>query len=317
MLMKFDISGWQAVFYVILLTQSMGCAQHGDVEPARRAATFSRSRTQGYSTDARLAEVSGIVPSHRNPGLFWVHNDGGDGPVVYLIDSLVHVLQVVAIRESVYSVFAADAKGNIRKTAHIDAVRNIDWEDIAISKDSEKTYLVVADIGDNRATRDSVSLYRFEEPVFRGDSVLSVAAERMIIRYQEGPRDAETLMADPLNGNLIILSKRDPKVKVYCFPFEPVQKTIKALGEMNVTSVTGGDINGHGDILIKNYGHVFLFHNPGQAPAQDMLLGGAFTEVLYVEELQGEAICWGLDDTAYYTLSEKRDKKPQPFYKYQ
>src|SRR5205085_12428518 len=33
-----------------------------------------------------VTESSGIVASRRNPGLFWTHNDSGDGPFVYAFD---------------------------------------------------------------------------------------------------------------------------------------------------------------------------------------------------------------------------------------
>ncbi|MEZ5097754.1 MAG: hypothetical protein R2731_17740 [Nocardioides sp.] len=51
----------------------------------------------------------------------------------------------------------------------------------------------VADIGDNRATRSSVTVFRV--PVGRG--ARAVAPAYVALRYPHGPVDAETLLADP------------------------------------------------------------------------------------------------------------------------
>src|SRR4051812_36986774 len=36
--------------------------------------------------DRAVTESSGVVASRLNPGLFWTHNDSGDGPFVYAFD---------------------------------------------------------------------------------------------------------------------------------------------------------------------------------------------------------------------------------------
>src|SRR5688500_17838526 len=36
--------------------------------------------------DRAVRESSGLVASRREPGLFWTHNDSGDGPLVYAFD---------------------------------------------------------------------------------------------------------------------------------------------------------------------------------------------------------------------------------------
>src|ERR1044072_2048451 len=36
--------------------------------------------------DQKVRESSGLVASRRSPGLFWTHNDSGDGPFVYAFD---------------------------------------------------------------------------------------------------------------------------------------------------------------------------------------------------------------------------------------
>ena len=44
---------------------------------------FNSFEVLGLSTDDRLVEISGMVPSVANTGLFWVHNDSGDKPQLF------------------------------------------------------------------------------------------------------------------------------------------------------------------------------------------------------------------------------------------
>ena len=83
-----------------------------------------------------LGEVSGMVASRSNPGFFWVHNDSGDEPRIFLIDKEL----------------------NIKMTCSLEGATNRDWEDIAIGPGSVdgKNYLYIGDIGDN----DGGNLYK-------------------------------------------------------------------------------------------------------------------------------------------------------------
>lgn len=62
----------------------------------------------------------------------------------------------------------------------------------------------VGDIGDNRAARSSVSVTRV--PVGSG-AIDATRAESFELVYADGPRDAETLLADPSDGRLHVVSK--------------------------------------------------------------------------------------------------------------
>src|SRR6516165_11844808 len=68
-----------------------------------------------------VPEASGIVKSRRYPGIFWVHNDSGNPPLL----------------------FAIRGDGCIVRQFRV-AVPNIDWEDIAID---DQGHLYVGDIG--------------------------------------------------------------------------------------------------------------------------------------------------------------------------
>ena len=82
-----------------------------------------RSSRRASSMSQLVPEASGIVKSRRHPGIFWVHNDSGNPPLL----------------------FAIRADGQIVRQFRLD-VPNIDWEDIAID---DQGHLYVGDIGNN------------------------------------------------------------------------------------------------------------------------------------------------------------------------
>src|SRR5215213_1113502 len=94
--------------------------------------------------DRRVGESSGLVASRRTPGLFWTHNDSGDGLFVY----------------------AFDRAGRSRGTFRVSGAQARDWEDIAAGPGPARgqSYLYAADIGDNGRGREFVVVYRFPEP---------------------------------------------------------------------------------------------------------------------------------------------------------
>ncbi|WP_370240749.1 hypothetical protein [Aeromicrobium sp.] len=61
----------------------------------------------------------------------------------------------------------------------------------------------VGDIGDNPGTRSSVRVTRV--PAGRGERTVRAPSYELV--YPDGPRDAETLLADPATGRLYIVSK--------------------------------------------------------------------------------------------------------------
>lgn len=106
-------------------------------------------------------------------------NDSGDGAVVYVVDK---------------------ASGEtVGRTTYADEV--VDVEAMALGPDGS---VWVADIGDNRAQRLSVAVYRLP-PVAPGDR--TVTAERFDLEYAGGPRDAEALLVHPETGRVTVVSK--------------------------------------------------------------------------------------------------------------
>ncbi|MEU3317445.1 WD40 repeat domain-containing protein [Streptomyces sp. NPDC048387] len=136
-------------------------------------------------SDPRITESSGLAASRIHPGVYWTHNDSDDGPYVYAVDS-------------------ATGKTVARITlAGVGTPR--DAEAISLGPDGN---LYVGDIGDNRdGTWDHVWIYRFPEPKELRDA--TVTAEQFTVVYEDGPRNAESLMVHPVTGRVYIASKNE------------------------------------------------------------------------------------------------------------
>ncbi|MDW3196729.1 MAG: hypothetical protein R8G66_30415 [Cytophagales bacterium] len=255
---------------------------------------FSEKEIIGQSNDARLQEASGLAVSFKNPGHLWTHNDSGGKPELYLINE----------------------KGDVAMTARLKGAKNRDWEDIAISRDGSG-YVFIGEIGDNNAVHESLTIYRIVEPAIDSTNKKKVNYDQMTIQYEEGARDAETLMVDPFTKNLILLTKREDNILVYSFAFEAgTSKVIASKGTMPLTWLTAGDINAKGDILIKNYNQVFYLENKNKTPIVELLLNGKPELIDYEVEKQGEALTWSLEGNSFFLLSEWNDDQPQPLYRY-
>ncbi len=71
-------------------------------------------------------------------------------------------------------------------------------------------------MGDNSAVRGSVTIYRVEEPSVSDDRTgqdasLSVS-DSIQLTYPDGARDAETLMVDPQDEAVYVVSKREARL---------------------------------------------------------------------------------------------------------
>src|SRR5437773_9366911 len=104
--------------------------------------TFANAVTNGIVDIAGLSEASGVAASRNNANVLWTHNDSG------------HPAEV----------FALDTQGRLLGTYTIPG--NTDNEDIAIGPGpiTNVSYLYVADIGDNAATRANIKIYQIPEP---------------------------------------------------------------------------------------------------------------------------------------------------------
>lgn len=283
---------------VVLMLVCFSCMSPDLENPTDAFATAQRV---AELDNKKLTEISGIAASRRNPGMFWVHNDSGNDPEIFLIDSLL----------------------TIHLTCRIGEVENRDWEDIAVGPGPADStwYVYVGEIGDNRARYPFKHIYRFEEPVLAaGGKKLTIQTfDTITFRLEDKTKDTETLLIDPITKSLFVISKREEPVWLYELPFPHSTRdtlTARKVTSIPFTQIVGGDVRSDGrQILLKNYEHVYYWRADSAMSVGELLKTTAF-EVPYEIEPQGEALTWAHDNAGFYTLSEKNVGKKTFLYYY-
>lgn len=149
----------------------------------------------------RIDEASGLTHSLTQSGIFWTHNDSRDFFDPTPTEPLL---------------FAVDAQGKLQGELWLEGVKPYDWEAISHFKQNGKAYLLIADIGDNRAQRSNgIRLTAIEEPQKVHGRLVSKPAWSLSLRYPDGSRDAESLAVDETDNAIYILSKRDNEARLY------------------------------------------------------------------------------------------------------
>ena len=282
----------RTVFFILILL-SISCApKKKQVKIEKNTSLFNKGHIMATVRGKKIKEASGLVTSTINPGMFWTHNDSGANAELFLIDQ----------------------EGKIHLKVFLSGAESFDWEDIA----RHGSYLYIADIGDNDAKREYITIFKIKEPQWDSLQTLLVldSFEKMSLHYSEGPRDAESLLYDHQTQELVIITKREKNCHVYAFPFKaniaPIPITSK--GTLPSTLFTAGDIHpSTGEILLKNYKKIYYW-GPSEKPAALRIAKGPDYTLPYKKEPQGEAIAW--TNKGFVTLSERKDKK-QKFYFYE
>ncbi|MEV8558081.1 WD40 repeat domain-containing protein [Streptomyces sp. NPDC051917] len=160
--------------------------------PASAAESAGGDGDQGFTfKDPRVSESSGLAASRLHPGIYWTHNDSGDGPHIYAVDS-----------RTGKTVARITLRG-------IGAPRDV--EAISIGPHNE---IYLGDIGDNLGgTWPYVWIYRLPEPKELKDQ--TVTATQYVVKYANGPRDAESLIVHPKTGRVYIIDKKEDGGHLY------------------------------------------------------------------------------------------------------
>lgn len=200
-------------------------------------------------------------------------------------------------------------QGKVVGTVPLRPLTNRDWEDLTIGPGPQDgvSYLYLADIGYNDAKNDVNYVYRFTEPKTLSEPVSTI--EKIAFRYPDGPRDAETLLIDPLTKDLWLVSKRETNVHLYRLPYPQSTTTVQvaqAQGELPLSFVVSGSISSDGrEIILKTYTGVYYWSRAGSESIADALQKRSARNLPYRLEPQGETICFDKDNTGYFTLSER------------
>gem|GEM_PF-1417321 len=262
------------------------------LSPISALASYGPAIDLGSLAGTEVRESSGLAASRRYPGLLWPHNDSGNPPMIYATDRLG------------------------RSIARVDVLGapNIDWEDVACGPGHA---IWIGDIGNNSLSRNDLAVYRIEEPALdpaASGQILSATATRFPFAYPDGSHNAETLLVDPMTGELFVATKATNGASgVYRFPMPltpGIPTTLQRIATVTFSSpvslgrlATGGDISiDRSKLVIRSY--LLAYEWPiaaGQSLAQALAEVSKTYTLLYS---QGEAICYGPQGLDLYFTAE-------------
>src|SRR3954451_3927906 len=195
--------------------------------------TFSPGVSWGHVSINALTEPSGIAASRRNLDVFWTHNDGS--------------------RQNIYAI---DAQA--RRLATFDLNKTTDdVEDIAVGPGpiAGSSYIYVGDIGGNKGTnvvRSKVKIFRVVEPLVdpawasNPRSLNFSGVDTFTLVYPDGTYDAESLMIDPISGDIFIATKQLGTTRLYRANLTGLPDkstvTLEFAGTVDFSLASGGDI---------------------------------------------------------------------------
>ena len=300
------IKAGKIVFFAGLCLFAASCRQVPKSVQAEPAAANDNSLYGPPKIIARLKnrsidESSGLVASRTMPGIYWTHNDSGDGPFIYAFDT------------------NGDSVG-VWRVPGIDAK---DWEDISIGPGPQtgKTYLYIGDIGDNGSSRKEIVIYRVPEPgappdrkSTRSKPLTTEAAEAIHLRYPDGSHDAETLLVHPVNGNIYIITKvalQNATIFEAAAPLNLTKTTtLKRIREVKLPSLfggilTGGSVSPDGRrVALCDYFQAYEITLPDQSTNFDDIWKQVLVSLNFGKRSQGESIAYRLDGRALLGTSE-------------
>lgn len=249
--------------------------------------------TEKFTLPEEVKETSGLI--FFNDRLI-THNDSGDGPNLYEIDTI---------------------SGNLVRTINITNATNVDWEDIA----QDDTYIYIADIGNNSGDRQDLKVYRIAKADYLSST--SIAAQVISFSYEDQtdftPQpnntnfDAEAMGIH--NNNIVIFSKNwvDLQTNAYVIPKTIGSHTAQKVSTFNSQGlITGADFAGD-RIMLSGYDTTatpfLIFVHENRPPGVDFFGGNPYriemTGTAFLEQgSQVEAIGYFEFDFKCYVTRE-------------
>jgi hypothetical protein len=268
----------------------------------------------GQLENPALKECSGMDASTLRDDLLWAINDGGNGAYLY----------------------AMGLNGEDRGRVRVRGAKNRDWEAVDAFRWKGVSYLLIADVGDNKARYESLTMHVVQEPQLIGDRFGSDAAVntawRFDFQFPDGARDAEGVAVDVTGEVIVIISKRDPKPRIYTLPLRPGDRgapviathagVIDHLPSPTLNDLlhpygafrsqpTAFDISPDGaHAVLLTYMNAYVFHRiigrPWEARLQEHGRSLPLPQPEKTPDLpQREAICFGADNRTVYITSER------------
>ena len=269
---------WAAVFTKLIPVEAEA-ERPALMEPVAEAACTD-ARMIGRLPD--LPEASGLALSRNQPGVVWAHNDSGQ-PVI----------------------FAVGTDGALRARVKVAGAEVDDWEDIAAGPCPQGSCLYIGDIGDNKADRPRITIYRVREP--KPGETTTETADVFYGAYPDGAKDAEAMFIGPNNQLYVVTKGEGSPITVYRFPERLTAGAIATLervatlaerGAKRDFRITDGDITWDGKWVALRTIEAAVFYR-----ASDLLGGTPAPPIEFnlsrLGEPQGEGIAFAEDGTIY------------------
>ena len=244
-----------------------------------------------------LKEASGAARHSSWEEGVWMINDSGDSAMLYLLNL---------------------ASGELVLSLKLEGLKNRDWEDMASITDSMGVHwLCIGDIGDNSAVYSSVDIYAIHEPELKDFDTSSNAVQlyqsseikHWNYVYEDGARDAEALIVDPLSACPMIWSKQDERNRLYQLPSEPSGgvDTARFIRSFPFGLSTSADCikqdNGSMPIVLRSYQYALIWNRAAGEEAMEALNKVPLKLPYRGNEVQGESIWW--THQGWATVSEE------------
>lgn len=257
----------------------------------------------GQLGDARLIEISGVVPSPTTPDLLWVHNDSGDDAAIYAIHR------------------DGRLRGRLRLPVAVDDVEDID---IATCPDKSGPCIYLADTGNNAGDRTDTAIFIFAEPLPRPDGTFAEdavvnAVQRIDASATAGlPAgiDIEAMAVLPDGETVLLIEKVDADLARIFALTAPLSSSVASevgsvrtespSGVRNARMVTAAVVHPGGlALLVRTYTGIF---ESRFATADDTAAPGDLTTTTVTfgpfSEPQGEAVSYDQDGAGILSISE-------------
>ena len=268
---------------------------------------FTAGVEVGRISSDPIKEASGLASSRVNANVLYTHNDRGDDA----------------------RIFAIRSDGKHVATLNLKSALHVDYEDIAVGPGplTDTSYVYVGDIGNNLykdEPRDNIVIYRLPEPDIDADfdasRSINVDVDALTLAYPNDAHDAETLLIDPFDSSLYVITKRNGDNYIYrtsqALGAGDASQMLEYAGRMqSADDATGGDISVDGtEILIKNIREMVYFTREDDPSSFDLasVLREKGETLPYEREAQGESVTFVVDGRGYLTLSESKSKSSVP-----
>ncbi len=177
------------------------------------AAATAQSRGQspeliGIIHDPAISEISGATVARHDQRHLFAINDSQNGTTLHVLSQ------------------DGSAVGQVQ----VNNAENRDWEDLAAFTRKGRSYLLIADTGDNGGLRTSLTLYIVAEPKQPLPDSIDVAW-RIQFRLPEGPRDIEAVAVDAASASIYLIAKRHFPRVLYRLPLRPTDPDTVQLAE--------------------------------------------------------------------------------------